>query len=131
MIRELYSNRLKMTSYSYTDISSVAYDAVWALAIALNKTANQFKNTNSCCKNWTAQSVTTESLIEQYLEETDFYGYSVNSFFALCHIKQPCITSLHRVMSYLIAMDGAYILEFTSTNLGLVRSSIFQVVQLL
>ena len=121
-IRELYSNRLKMSPYVYTDTSSVAYDAVWALAIALNKTANQCKITNTCCDtNWTARSVATESLIEQYLEETDFYGFSVSALSThLQHLR--IIAPSLRVVCYLIAMGNAYTMEFTSTNLDLVCS---------
>ena len=40
---ELYNQRQKLENYSDTAVQAFAYDAIWALALALNKTEEQIK----------------------------------------------------------------------------------------
>ena len=40
---ELYNQRQKLENYSDTVVQAFAYDAIWALALALNKTEEQIK----------------------------------------------------------------------------------------
>ena len=44
---ELYNQRQKNEKYSDTVVQAFAYDAIWALALALNKTEEQMKSNTS------------------------------------------------------------------------------------
>ena len=87
-LSELYKERLYGTHYSFSPVGAAAYDAVWTLAIALDKTIMQLKK-NMYNNTTASSSISLEvfsyfhdtpvlSLFLQNLRETNFYGASVS-----------------------------------------------------
>ena len=87
---QLYNQKRILGSYSDTVVHTFAYDAVWALALALNKTAEQLKSNTSVpgCNN--TQQYTNITLdqfrynssqlscfLKSNLQATNFSGASV------------------------------------------------------
>ncbi|KAL5499498.1 hypothetical protein EMCRGX_G010932 [Ephydatia muelleri] len=85
-LSELYKEQLYGTHYSFSPVGAAAYDAVWTLAIALDKTIMQLKK-NMYNNTTASSSISLEvfsyfhdtpvlSLFLQNLRETNFYGAS-------------------------------------------------------
>ena len=83
---ELYNGSLYNTNYSFSPTWAAAYDAVWTLAIALNKTIFQLALSNFNLSQNAIQApiasyyfdTNVSCLLLQNLRDTQFYGASVS-----------------------------------------------------
>ena len=55
------------------------YDAMWALALALNKTENILKRNGSTLSDFTYNNTMIRSILFDQISQTDFIGISVSS----------------------------------------------------
>ena len=84
--QRLYRERAG-TNYNTTYFGHIAYDCMWTLALALNKTMNMINtnNTLGCgsapvpLEEFSYGNSTTACLIRDNLENTDFTGLSVST----------------------------------------------------
>ena len=85
--QELYRQRAG-TKFDTAYFGHIAYDSVWTLALALNKTMNMI-NTNDTLdcgttplplEDFTYNNSTTACLIRRNLESTNFMGLSVSRY---------------------------------------------------
>ena len=87
---QLYNEKRALNNYGNPVAQTFAYDAVWALALALNKTAEQIKSNTSIPKCQNLQGYANISLdhfqynnaklscyLNSNLQETNFNGVSV------------------------------------------------------
>ncbi len=61
----------------------LAYDAVWALAFALDKAEKQLKRNGSSLRNFTYDNQEVYDVLYQAMEKTDFIGISVSVVYTL------------------------------------------------
>ena len=89
----MYTQKRMLGSYGDTAAQTFAYDAVWTLALALNKTDEQIKSNASItkCKNLQGYTNITldqfrynnaqlSCLLKNNLQDTNFSGVSVSEF---------------------------------------------------
>ena len=92
--QRIYRQRLTNTGYNETYSAHIVYDAVWALAFALEKTIKRIEDNNvTGCEEygnktiplseWEYTCTTTSCILHQSLGETKFFGLSVSSFLIL------------------------------------------------
>ena len=92
--QKIYHQRLGNTGYNEAYSAHIVYDAVWALAFALERTIKRIEDNNvTGCEHygnetislseWEYTCTTTSCILHQSLGETNFFGLSVSNLMTL------------------------------------------------